>query len=58
MGDRYLLHKLNGVIVNMATNLGTAEGPIAIEAETGETFWRNIEIKEFDHDIPMENFLD
>jgi len=57
MGDRYLLHKLNGKIVNMATDLGTAEGPIAIEAETGETLWRNILIKEFTAPVPMETFL-
>ncbi len=57
MGDRYLLHKLNGKIVNMATDLGTSEGAIAIEAETGETYWRNLRIKEFTAPVPMENFL-
>ncbi len=57
MGDEYLLHKLNGQVVNMATKLGTSEGPIAIESETGEIFWRNIRIKEFAEPIPMEEFL-
>jgi hypothetical protein len=57
MGDRYLLHKLNGKIVNMATDLSASEGPIAIEAETGETYWRNLRIKEFPAPVPMEKFL-
>ncbi len=57
MGDQYPLHKLNGKFVTMATQLGPAAGHVAIEAETGVTFWRNIRIKEFDHDIPVEEFL-
>ncbi len=57
MGNEYLLHKLNGQIVNMATDLPASSGPIAIESETGEIYWRNIRIKEFAESIPMENFL-
>ena len=57
MGDQYALHKLNGQIVNMATDLETSEGPIAVEVETGEILWRNIRIKEFDKPVPMEIFL-
>lgn len=57
MGDKYLLHKLNGQFVNMATNLAASEGPIAFEAETAEIYWRNVRIKEFEQDIPIEEFL-
>jgi len=57
MGDQYALQKLNGQIVNMAKELPSASGPIAIESETGEIFWRNIRIKEFAQPVPMENFL-
>ncbi len=57
MGDEYALHRLNGQIVNMATHLPASSGPIAIEAETGEIFWRNIRIKEFDQAVPMETFI-
>jgi len=57
MGDQYALQKLNGQIVNMATDLPSSKGPIAIESETGEIYWRNIRIKEFDQPIPMESFL-
>jgi hypothetical protein len=57
MGDQYALHKLNGQIVNLATDLPAAAGPIAIESETAEIFWRNIRIKEFAEPIPMEKFL-
>ena len=41
----------------MATNLGPSEGMIGIESQTGEIYWRNIRIKEFNQPIPMENFL-
>jgi len=36
MGNEYVLQKLNGKLVNMATDLGESKGPIAFEAETGE----------------------
>lgn len=57
MGNEYAIHKLNGKLANMATNLEPSEGPIAFEAETGEIFWRNIRIKEFEESIPMSEFL-
>ncbi|MDF7823551.1 DUF1080 domain-containing protein [Pontiellaceae bacterium B12227] len=57
MGAQYAIHKLNGDIVNMATNLKPAEGIIGLQSETAEIYYRNIEIKEFDEIIPMETFL-
>ncbi len=57
MGDKYVIQKLNGKVVNMATDLWRSEGPIAFEAETGEIFWRNIRIKEFEKAVPMKSFL-
>ncbi len=57
MEDQYVIHKLNGKIVNMATNLPYKEGKIGFQAETAEIFYRNIEIKEFDEIVPMEKFL-
>jgi hypothetical protein len=58
MGNQYALHKLNGKIINMATELPSSKGPIAIESETAEVYWRNIRIKEFAQSIPMESFLE
>lgn len=58
MGDQWAIHKLNGETVNMATDLGVSEGPIAFEAETGEILWRNVMIKEFEKDLPIDAFLD
>ena len=57
MSDKYAIHKLNGVIVNMATDLSVGEGVIGLQSETAEIFYRNIEIKTFEEDIPMEEFL-
>lgn len=57
MGDKYTIHKLNGVIVNMGTNLSHSEGMIGFQSETAEIFYRNIEIKEFDEIIPIERFI-
>lgn len=57
MGDRFALHKLNGVIVNYATDLNLAEGIIGLQSETAEIFYRNIEIKEFDKPQPLSAFL-
>ena len=57
MGNKYSIHKLNGVIVNLATDLNLAEGTIGLQSETGEVFYRNIMIKEFKEDVPMETFL-
>ncbi|SDE58842.1 3-keto-disaccharide hydrolase [Cellulophaga baltica] len=58
MGDTYTIHKLNGVIVNMGTDLSVNEGIIGFQSETAEIYYKNIKIKEFDEIIPMENFLD
>ena len=57
MGNKYAVYKLNGKVVNVLTNLSHAEGPIGLQAETAEIFYRNIKIKEFKEDLPMEKFL-
>ena len=57
MGDKYSIHKLNGVIVNMATNLSVSKGIIGLQAETAEIYYRKIEIKELNKFIPMEKFI-
>lgn len=57
MGNEYTIHKLNGKIVNMATDLPYSEGIIGFQSETAEIFYRNIEIKEYDEIIPMEKFM-
>lgn len=58
MGNQYSIHKLNGQIVNMATDLPYSEGIIGLQSETAEIFYRNIEIKEFDSIVPIENFIE
>ncbi len=58
MADKYAIHKLNGQIVNMATDLPFSEGVIGLQSETAEILYRNIEIKEFEEIIPMEQFLE
>lgn len=57
MGGEYTIHKLNGVVVNMAFNLTPNEGIFGFQSETAEIFYRNIEIREFDKIIPAEEFL-
>ncbi|MBJ2175956.1 DUF1080 domain-containing protein [Aureibaculum sp. A20] len=57
MGDTYTIHKLNGEIVNMATNLSVSEGVIGFQSETAEIYYRNIKIKEFEKVIPMTAFV-
>ncbi len=57
MGNKYAIHKLNGVIVNMATDLSVGEGKIGLQSETAEIFYRNIFIKELDEDIPLDEML-
>ena len=57
MGNAYTIHKLNGEIVNMGTNLSVGEGIIGFQSETAEIYYRNIEIKEFDKVVPMKKFL-
>jgi hypothetical protein len=57
MGYQYAIHKLNGEIINMATDLSVGEGIIGFQSETAEILYRNIEMKEFDQVVPMEQFL-
>ena len=57
MGSEYAIHKLNGVIVNLATDLNPGAGLIGLQAETAEIFYRHIEIKEFAKSVPLETFL-
>lgn len=57
MADQYAIHKLNGQVVNIVANMSVSEGVIGLQAETAEIFYRNIQIKEFDEIIPMEEFL-
>ncbi|MBP6387170.1 MAG: DUF1080 domain-containing protein [Pseudarcicella sp.] len=57
MGNKYAIHKLNGKLVNYATDLSVEKGIIGLQCETAEIFYRNIEIKEFDKFIPAEKFL-
>lgn len=47
MGDAFVIQKVNGKVVNYATQLAKASGPISLQAETAEIFYRNIKIKEF-----------
>lgn len=58
MGDQYAIHKLNGKVVNMLTDLKHGEGTIGLQSETAEIYYRNIMIKEFEKDIAAEAFLD
>ncbi len=57
MGNKYVIHKLNGQIVNMATDLSVSEGVIGFQSETAEIYYRNIRIKEFKRAVPMKKFL-
>ena len=57
MGDQYSIHKLNGEVVNMATDLSVRKGIIGLQSETAEIYYRNIEIKEFKKFIPAKAFL-
>ncbi|MEO7413879.1 MAG: DUF1080 domain-containing protein [Opitutaceae bacterium] len=57
MGGAYAIQKLNGVIINLATDITPSEGLIGLQAETAEIFYRNLEIKELTEDLPMEAFL-
>lgn len=57
MGNQYAIHKLNGEVVNIGTNLSIDKGKIGLQSETAEIYYRNIYIKEFEEDVPMEEFL-
>ncbi|GAB5552958.1 MAG: hypothetical protein Sapg2KO_25490 [Saprospiraceae bacterium] len=58
MGSAYAIHKLNGEVVNVALNLTPGEGIIGLQSETAEIFYRNIQIKEFNQVVPIEEFID
>lgn len=57
MGNQYAIHKLNGKLVNYATDLSIGEGIIGFQSETAEIFYRNIMIKELNEFIPAATFL-
>ncbi len=57
MGNEYTIHKLNGQIVNVATNLSHGEGMIGLQAETAEVYYRDIKIKEFAESVPIQTFI-
>ena len=52
-----LVSPANLLLCHMATELDPAEGIIGLQSETAEIFYRNIEIKEFDEIIPIEELL-
>ena len=57
MGNDFAIQKVNGEVVNIITDLAHESGPLALQAETAEIFYRNIEIKEFKEALEMESFL-
>lgn len=57
MGNKYAIHKLNGRIVNLATNLPFNKGKIGFQSKTSEIFYKNIEIKEIKKNLPKEHFF-
>ena len=57
MGEDYVIHKLNGEVVNMAFNIKPSSGIIGFQSETAEIYYRNIEIKEFKNKLPIEEFI-
>ena len=57
MSGEYVIHKLNGDVVNMVFNPKPYKGIIGFQSETAEIFYRNIEIKEFEQSVPATNFL-
>ncbi len=57
MGNKYAIHKLNGDVVNMLTDLPLSEGKIGLQAETGEIYYKNIQIKELKDFVPADTFL-
>ena len=57
MSGEYVIHKLNGEVVNMIFNPTPGKGILGFQSETAEIFYRNIEIKEFKESIPADVFL-
>ena len=58
MGSRYAIHKLNGQIVNILTDLPHSSGKIGLQAETAEIYYRNIRIKQFENPVPIDQFIE
>lgn len=58
MGNKYTIHKLNGKIVNYATDLSLSEGFVGLQSETGEIYYRDIKIKELKDFVPAEKYLE
>lgn len=57
MSGEYVIHKLNGDVVNMIFNPAPGKGILGFQSETAEIFYRNIEIKEFKESVPADVFL-
>ena len=57
MSGEYVIHKLNGEVVNMVFNPAPGKGILGFQSETAEIFYRNIEIKEFTETVPVEVYL-
>ncbi len=58
IGDQYVIHKLNGEVANVATNMNVGKGKIGFQSETAEIFYRNITITEVtDPSVPLSSFL-
>jgi len=56
MGKDFAIQKLNGEVVNIITDLAHDSGPIALQAETAEIFYRNLQIEEFSENKPLSDF--
>lgn len=57
MGGKFAIHKLNGAVVNVGTDISFESGIIGLQAETAEVYYRNIRILEFKEDLPIEEFI-
>ncbi|MBC6994242.1 DUF1080 domain-containing protein [Neolewinella lacunae] len=57
MDSTYSIHKLNGQLVNYATELSLGKGIIGLQCETAEIYYRNIQIKEFKEFVPASAFV-
>ena len=56
MGDEYSIHKSNGQVVNVITNLAHKQGTIGLKAKTAKIIYRDVKIMEFEESIPVEKF--
>ena len=57
MGNQFAIHKFNGEVVNLITNISSGEGFIGLQAEYAEIFYRNMEIKEFEEPLELDAFI-